>query len=190
MQRSKAAGREEGKRMARLNTLSLVLLSLLLTLEASGQAQDDPRKAHGIFTGELKSVLYVSDVEKSAPFYRDVLGFDFQGFANSDGHPYYAEMVAAGVKFGLHEPTSSAQETKIGQQRLYFRIKNLHAHHSRVRAWGGEAGEIKATAWMDMFIVRDPDGNEIAFAVTDPERHSSNPWNAEEPATGERGKAQ
>jgi hypothetical protein len=25
---------------------------------------------------------------------------------------------------------------------------------------------------MDMFIARDPDGNEIVFASTDPERHS------------------
>jgi len=137
-----------------------------------------------MFTGEIKPVLYVRDVEKSAPFYRDVLGFDFQGFANLDGKPYYAEMVAAGVKFGLHEPTSPGQQTKVGQQRLYFRVKDLTAHRSRVQAWGGEPGEIKATAWMDMFIVTDPDGNEIVFAVTDPGRHASNPWHAEESAGG------
>jgi len=176
--------------MVRMKIGLLVLLSLFLTLQASGQAENDPRKAHGVFTGELKPVLYVSDVEKSAPFYRDVLGFEFQGFANLDGHPYYAEMVAAGVKFGLHEPTLTGQETMIGQQRLYFRVKDLRAQRSRVLAWGKDAGEIKTTDWMDIFIVRDPDGNEIIFAVTDPERHSINPWNTTQPAIKEDNQTQ
>ena len=165
-------------------------LLLFFANGALGETQNDLRDAHGIFTGEVKPVLYVSDVEKSAPFYRDVLGFDFQGFANTDGQPYYAELIAAGVKFGLHEPMSTDQEPKVGQQRLYFRLNNLLVQRSRVLAWGGEAGEIKTTDWMDMFIVRDPDGNEIIFAVTNPERHSINPWNTEEPAAGRDERAQ
>ena len=148
---------------------SLVPARLLL-------GQNDPKTAHGVFTGEIKPVVYVTDVEKSAPFYRDVLGFAFEGFANLDDQPYYAEMAAGRTKFGLHEPTSAGQEEKVGRQRLYFRVRDLSAHRSRVAAWGGEPGEIKKTSWMDMFIVRDPDGNEIVFAVTDPSRHSSNPW--------------
>ena len=157
---------------------------ILLSVPASGsasEAQADPRKAHGVFTGEMKAVLYVSDVERSAPFYRDVLGFDFQGFASVDANPYYAEMIVAGVKFGLHEPMSAGQETKVGKQRLYFRVEDLLAQRSRVLAWGKDAGEIKKTDWMNMFIVRDPDGNEIVFAFTDPEYHSINPWNIGEP---------
>lgn len=164
--------------MRRRNAGSWMLLSLLVLAGTPGRAGEDPRDAHGRFTGEIKPVLYVSDVEKSAPFYRDVLGFEFEGFADSHGQPYYAEMAAAGVKFGLHEPTSSAQRDKVGKQRLYFRVEDLRAHHARVRARGGEPGKIIETAWMDLFIVRDPDGNEIAFAVTDPGRHTSNPWRA------------
>lgn len=175
--------------MVRKNTGALTLLTLVMMLGAPGRAQQDPRDVHGKFTGEIKPVLYVSDVEMSAPFYRDVLGFTFEGFANSAGQPYYAEMAAAGVKFGLHEPTSTGQETKIGQERLYFRVEDLQAHRSRVLAWGVEPGEIMVTGWMDMFIVRDPDGNEIVFAVTDPERHTSNPWNTEDSAQV-RGKEQ
>ena len=86
------------------------------------------------------------------------------------------EMMAAGMKFGLHEAVSSGQETKIGQQRLYFRVKDLSTHRSRVLAWGGEPGKIVKTDWMDMFMVRDPDGNEIIFAVTDPGHHPIDPW--------------
>jgi predicted enzyme related to lactoylglutathione lyase len=144
---------------------------------ASADGQDDARSAHGVFTGDVKSVLYVEDVEKSVPFFRDVLGFGFDGFANrSDGDPYYAEMIAGGLKFGLHEPTAAGQETRIGQQRLYFRVRDLAAHRARVVAWGGEPGKIKETDWMDMFIVRDPDGHEIVFAFTDPDKHSIDPW--------------
>jgi predicted enzyme related to lactoylglutathione lyase len=172
--------------MKRTVQATLLLPVVLLALGATGDTRDDPKKAHGTFTGEIKAVVYVTDVEKSGPFYRDVLGFEFEGFANSGGQPYYAEMVAEGIKFGLHEPMSEGQESKVGQQRLYFRIIDLSAQHSRVTAWGGDPGRIKTTDWMDMFLVRDPDGNEIVFAVTDPERHSINPWNTE-PKKGKKG---
>jgi len=162
--------------MKRDQTRWLAFLSLLLIFAAQAQEKDDPRNTHGVFTGDIKPVIYVNDVEKSAPFYRDVFGFDFQGFALADGQPYYAEMSAAGVKFGLHEPTSEAQKAKVGQLRLYFRIRDLQGHRAHVRAWGGEPGEIQETAWMDLFVTRDPDGNEIVFAVTDPAHHSSDPW--------------
>ena len=168
---------------------SIVILAMLVPCSSFGDAQDEAKNAHGIFTGEIKSVIYVSDVEKSAPFYRDVLGFDFANFANWEDEPYYAEMFAAGVKFGLHEPMSTAQEAKVGQQLLYFRVKNLKAHRSRVLAWEKEAGDIKKTDWMDLFIVRDPDGNEVVFALTDSEHHPINPWNTIQPAEKEEEKA-
>ena len=140
-------------------------------------ALDGGRNSHGVFTGELKPLLYVADVEKSAEFFEDVLGFGFEGFAErADGRPYYAEMFAGGRKFGLHEPTSPGQKSRVGEQRLYFRVRDLAAHRSRVAARGGEPGLIKETDWMDMFIVRDHDGHEIVFAATDPIKHTIDPW--------------
>lgn len=165
----------------------LAIPLLLIPLMGAADSEPDPEDAHGVFTGEMKSVFYVVDVEVAAPFYRDVLGFEFQGFAERDGNPYYAEMVADRVKFALHEPMSQRQEAKVGQQRLYFRVKDLEAHRTGVVARGGEAGDIKVTEWMDMFLVRDPDGNEIIFAFTDLERHSINPWNTDPPKTREAG---
>lgn len=167
--------------MTRTGGLAVVFALLLLRGGAMVGAQDLPREGHGIFTGEVKPVLYVADVEAAAPFYRDVLGFGFEGFANLQGEPYYAEMTAAELKFGLHEPTSVAQEQRIGQARLYFRLGDLSAHRARVLARGGDAGEIRTMDWMDMFIVRDADGNEIVFAETSAERHSINPWNTRQP---------
>ncbi len=148
---------------------------LTLALTADGTSQDQ-LEAHGRFTGQVKPVLYVTDVEASAPFFRDVLGFEFQGFANLDGAPYYADMAAGPLKFGLHEPTAESHRSRVGQQRLYFRVEDLAAHRTRVAAWDGAPGPVIETDWMDMFIVRDPDGHEIVFAVTDPEKHSNNPW--------------
>jgi len=137
---------------------------------------DAGRDCHGVFTGELKSVLYVLDVAKSAPFYEDVLGFDFDGFAEQGDGPYYAEMLAGGTRFGLHEPTSPEQESRVGKQRLYFRVRDLEAHRTRVLARGGDAAPVRKTSWMDMFVVHDLDGNEIVFGFTDPERHATDPW--------------
>ena len=159
---------------------SFIFISMAFVMSI-GLSQQNHREDHGIFTGEIKAVIYVSDVEKSMPFYRDTLGFDFLGYADLNGSPYYAEMSAAGVKFGLHEPTSTDQNAKVGQTRLYFRVKDVDAHRSRIMAWGAQAGDIRKTAWMDMFIVKDPDHNEIVFAVTDSSRHTSNPWEVEYP---------
>ena len=132
-----------------------IVLVTLGAFDAVGAAQQDARGAHGGFTGEVKPVLYVTDAEASMPFFRDVLGFDFLGYSNIDGAPYYAELAAGPVKFGIHEPINAEQEERVGQQRLYFRVEDLTAHRSRVAAWGGEPGEVVETDWMDFFIVRD-----------------------------------
>lgn len=132
--------------------------------------------ARNPFTGEVKPVLYVRDVEASAPFYRDVLGFDFLGFTHTGGEPYYAEMSAEGLKFGLHDPTNEEQASWVGHQRIYFRVRDAAAYRATVASRGGEPGELIETAWMDMFIVRDPDGHQLVFAETDPSRHTVDPW--------------
>ncbi|NIR43537.1 MAG: VOC family protein [Gemmatimonadetes bacterium] len=152
---------------------AIVLVAPFLVVSAG---QQNPQDAHGVFTGEVKPVLYVSDVEVSTPFFRDVLGFDFLGYANHEGEPYYAEMRAGTLKFGLHEPMSPTQVARVGQTRIYFRVEDLASHRTRVAARSGNPGEVIETEWMDMFIVRDADGNEIVFALTDPERHSIDPW--------------
>ena len=154
--------------------LDLVLASALLAAAAPARADD--RAAHGSFTGEVKPVLYVADVEESAPFFRDVLGFELLSYSGAEDDPYYADLAAGDLKLGLHEPSAPGQERRVGQQRIYFRVKDLARHRARVVAWGAEPGPVVETGWMDYFIVHDPDGHEIVFAVTDPERHPIDPW--------------
>lgn len=147
---------------------------LVLVWTTPLRAQEDP-----VFTGEVKPVLYVEDVEAAVPFYRDVLGFGFLGFSELEGAPYYAEMTAGPLKFGLHEPLDPEQEERVGRQRLYFRVRDVDAQRAAVTRRGGEPSEMVRTAWMDFFIVRDADGHEIVFAVTDPARHDMDPWRVE-----------
>jgi catechol 2,3-dioxygenase-like lactoylglutathione lyase family enzyme len=148
----------------------LVITGFILAGLANG---DEP---HGQFTGNIKPIIYVSDVEKSAPFYRDVLGFELDGFAGDEANPYYAEMLAGPTKFGLHEPTMPGDESRIGQQRLYFRVQDIAAHRRYVEAHGIGVKEIFQRNWMDYFLIKDLDGNIVVFAVTDSERHTSEPW--------------
>jgi predicted enzyme related to lactoylglutathione lyase len=156
--------------------LGIVLLGALTLLGSPGPDPPLATASAGLFTGEVKPVLYVSDVEKSAPFFRDVLGFEFLGYTDSDGEPYYAEMRAGTLKFGLHDPTNAEQATWVGHQRIYFRVTDVRKQRELVAARGGKPGDLIETDWMDMFIVRDLDGHQIVFAETDEGKHSINPW--------------
>ena len=132
--------------------------------------------AHLELSGQLKSVLYVVDVKKSALFYRDTLGFDLLNDILNEKEPYYAEMASGETKFGLHAPGSDRERERVGKQRLYFRVEDVNAHRDFVGSCGGKPGEIFETAWMTMFSVTDLDGHEITFAETDPAKHTINPW--------------
>lgn len=180
-------------------TLSVFVIALLiggLSL-VSGNPSDIEKPAvgrrdaageqHGQFTGEVKLVFYVKDVLKSVEFYRGALGFTFHSYHdydtgksvtewNKSTPPIYAEMSAGDQKFGLHLPRSAADERCLGRGKIYFRVKDVDAHHNRIKAWGVEPGRIHDTAWMRMFSVTDPDGLRIYFATTDESVHTIDPW--------------
>lgn len=129
------------------------------------------------FLGQAKPVLYVADVQKSAPFFRDALGFTFLSFDGEENDPFYAEMAAGSLKFALHEPTDEWERAIVGKQRLYFRVRDVETQRNRVKSCGAEAGEIIETSYMTMFSVTDLDGHEIVFGETDhPAVHSYDPW--------------
>ncbi len=162
--------------MKRALALAGLLTVFCLASAATHAESECENEAGGRFLGQVKPVLYVADVEKSQRFYQEVLGFEFLSWAGDAGAPYYAEMSAADLKFGLHEPTSEKESSRVGKQRLYFRVADATKHREKVISCGGQAGEIKETGWMTMFSVVDLDGNEITFAETDPARHSIDPW--------------
>lgn len=171
-----ASGREEtrGLKTVLRRAKKWTSWACFLTMACEGAPQMDG--SGGPFLGQVKPVLYVADVEAGAPFFRDILGFEFLGYSDSDGEPHYAEMAAGGLKFGLHKALNPVHGEWIGHQSLYFRVADAADHRTTVLAAGGQAGELLERDWMDMFIVRDPDGHEIVFASTDRSRHSTDPW--------------
>jgi catechol 2,3-dioxygenase-like lactoylglutathione lyase family enzyme len=155
---------------------SACIIALLVVLPGPASGGDCENTRKGEFLGQLKSVLYVKDVEQSALYYRDTLGFSLLSDPRNEKDPYYAEMAAGKTKFGLHEPQTDRAQKRVGKQRLYFRVADVKAHRKYVGSCGGDPGEIIETAWMTMFSVTDPDGHEITFAETDPAVHTMNPW--------------
>jgi len=144
------------------------------------------KEDHGVFTGDVKLVLYVRDVKRSVEFYRDSLGFTFHHYHNyttgkrvkewsCSEPPIYAEMSFAGRRFGLHLPMIAKDEKCVGAAKVYFRVKDLEAHHRRIKAWGAEPSPIQEKPWMRMFNVTDPAGHQIYFAFTEDAVHG-NPW--------------
>lgn len=153
-----------------------MMVSALLAFGFACEGPSTHQRPSEPFLGQVKPVLYVSDVEVSASFFTDALGFEFLGFSEIEGAPYYAEMAAGSVKFGLHNPMNPEQEEWVGHQRLYFRVSDVHEHWNLVASGPGNPGEIRETEWMDMFVVRDPDGHQIVFAATNLAKHSIDPW--------------
>ena len=156
-----------------------------LRLDDVVEAKDE----HGVFTGDVKLVLYVADVRRSVEFYEGALGFKFHHFHDyTTGEsvkewtrsepPIYAEMSVAGRRFGIHLPSSPQDKRCVGAAKLYFRVKDLDSHHRRVNAWGAQPGPVRDKPWMRMFYVTDPDGHRIYFASTEDAVHG-NPWHGE-----------
>lgn len=160
---------------------------VLAAVESPPRAEHDPvKQPHGTFTGDVKIVFYVHDVQKSVKFYRDVLGFTFHHFHDYESGesvkewtranpPIYAEMSFAGRRFGLHLPQNDWEKQAVGKLKIYFRVNDLEAHHRRVEALGGNPSPLKKRPWMDMFRVSDPDGHRLYFAFTQDDVHG-NPW--------------
>jgi len=170
-------------KLAATASIACALLPVMLQGFADNPTGKD---SHGQFTGEVKVVFYVSDVRKAVEFYTDALGFKFDHYFDHVGGgsvvtwtrdvpPIYAEMSYAGRRFGLHAPTSDADRKSVGAAKIYFRVKDLDAHHHRAEAWAAKPSPIKKQSWMDMFSVTDADGNRIFFAYTDDNVHG-NPW--------------
>ena len=148
------------------------------------QAESAP--SSGAFTGDLIFPVYVRDVQVSAEFYRDVLGFEFLGYYDYDTNSYaqtwqdtlppkYAGFVAGDQKFGLHEPTNELQKQCIGYGRYYFRVHDLDAEYARISAHGVRMSQIHSLALLRRFYVPDPDGLMVFFAET-AEGAPLDPW--------------
>lgn len=113
------------------------------------------------------AILFVSDLEASVGFYRDVIGLPFR-FANES----YAEFATDGAKFSLyarsHLPELIGREAPAGrtpwpQGEVAFLVGDPDAEHARLVESGVEVlAPPTDRPWGERTLhVADPDGNVV-----------------------------
>jgi lactoylglutathione lyase len=112
-------------------------------------------------------ILYVSDLQRSIAFYRDVAGMAFK-FADAG----YAEFATEGTKFALYErarlPGLIGTEGVAGGPfgEVAFLVEDVDAEAERVRGMSAAilSGPVDRPWGHRTLHVLDPDGNVLEFA--------------------------
>ena len=112
-------------------------------------------------------VIFVADVEASAGFFRDTLGFSIDFLHGRP--PFYGSVSRDGacvhLKF-VHEPVLAAgPQDRGGLINAFIEVENVKALYAEyVRAGATFDQKLKKQAWGGRdFVVRDLDGNGICF---------------------------
>ena len=109
-------------------------------------------RAVPLVTGLDNVHVYVSDMQRSAAFYRDLLGIPLAG------DDRWQEADLGGVRFALHEASPSHPELGSGGIALNFRVTDADAAAEQVRAAGHEAREQMREEYGVSYELADPDG--------------------------------
>jgi catechol 2,3-dioxygenase-like lactoylglutathione lyase family enzyme len=112
--------------------------------------------------------LYItpSDFEGSLAFYRDVLGWSVTETSGGNGNGRVAALSGGGVKVVLAERPSQAAGNGDGAAipKVHLDIHNIDARFRALPKGEHVVVEPESTQWgTRWFVVRDPDGNLIAF---------------------------
>jgi lactoylglutathione lyase len=132
------------------------------------------------------AILFVSDLERSVAFYRDVLGFPFR-FANES----YAEFATGGAKFSLyarsHLPELIGVAAPAGpapwpQGEVAFLCDDVDGEHERLRNAGVRVlAPPTDRPWGERTLhVADPDGNVVELTAERTARPAATRTNAGE----------
>ena len=99
--------------------------------------------------------LYVSDMERSTAFYRDLLGIPLEG----DGD--WQEASLGGIRFALHRTREGIGRLSSGTIHVNLEVDDVAAAAARLRSAGIEAGETMRDVWGAALEVVDPDGYRL-----------------------------
>jgi catechol 2,3-dioxygenase-like lactoylglutathione lyase family enzyme len=105
--------------------------------------------------------LYVSDVERSLRFYRDLLGIPLE--LHPDDAAWAEATLVGGTRFALHRAHEATDELGSGTVRLNFEVAGIDAAAERLRAAGVEVGAVERESWGSACVVADPDGYRIGL---------------------------
>ena len=105
-------------------------------------------------------IVGVKSLETAVPFYRDVMGFDFQ-FSEPEFH--FASFKVGKLMFSLAEGAEETHGTGDRNSGIGFMVPDLNAAHADLSAKGVKftmgPGKMPWGGYMAMFV--DPDGNEF-----------------------------
>jgi catechol 2,3-dioxygenase-like lactoylglutathione lyase family enzyme len=121
-------------------------------------------------------LINVSDVERSLPFYRDLIGMKLDAtWADEEGRTRWAKLIASGgSSLMLNQPSGCSLADRESRPAyrdavVYLTVEStdeLDAVHHRLCESGAEPGECHDEMYGQReFLVRDPDGYEIALAA-------------------------
>jgi predicted enzyme related to lactoylglutathione lyase len=99
--------------------------------------------------------LYVTEMGRSAAFYRDLLGIPLEG--DDD----WQEASLGGTRFALHRAHEGIGELSSGTVHVNLEVADLAAAEERLRADGVEVRESMREDWGASARVVDPDGYEV-----------------------------
>jgi catechol 2,3-dioxygenase-like lactoylglutathione lyase family enzyme len=99
--------------------------------------------------------LYVSDMDRSLRFYRDLLGIPLEG----DGD--WQEAALGGARFALHRSHEGIGELSSGTVHINLEVADVEAASERLRAAGLAVTEAVRDEWGAAVQVLDPDGYEL-----------------------------
>jgi lactoylglutathione lyase len=99
--------------------------------------------------------LYVTDMERSLGFYRDLLGIPLEG--DDD----WQEATLGEARFALHRAHEGIGELSSGTIHVSLEVADADAAAARVRAAGVPAEETMRDEWGTAVRVVDPDGYEL-----------------------------
>jgi catechol 2,3-dioxygenase-like lactoylglutathione lyase family enzyme len=99
--------------------------------------------------------LYVSDMERSAAFYRDLLGVPLEGDHD------WQEAKLGGTRFALHHAREEIGDLSTGTIHLNLEVADIDEAADRLRAAGVEVEETMRDDWGAALRFRDPDGYEL-----------------------------
>jgi uncharacterized glyoxalase superfamily protein PhnB len=106
--------------------------------------------------------LTVANVERSASFYRDVLGFEVGPVRESYGARTDTEVVSGPARIQLG-PSDNGK--RLTPAIIFFETNDVAAMRDTIRSRGGAPSELQRVNWikMEMFEIRDPDGHALWF---------------------------
>jgi predicted enzyme related to lactoylglutathione lyase len=99
--------------------------------------------------------LYVSDMERSLGFYREVLGIPLEG----DGD--WQEAALGATRFALHRSHQGIGELSSGTVHIDLEVADVEAASERLRTAGLAVTEVMRDEWGAAVQIVDPDGYEL-----------------------------